>query len=157
MTGDLDATDELRARLRRVEDLLEINQLFIDYGRHLDTGDFAAYGALFARDGEVLLGPLGRAKGPAAIEELMTRLLERDVGKTFHVISSPVVDLDGDNATAQVMWTAIARTDDDQPRISMIGRHVDRLVREDGRWRFKRREGEIDIPSRYGTKMAGDE
>ena len=27
----------------------------------------------------------------------------------------------------------------------LVGRHVDELVREDGRWRFARRVGHIDI------------
>jgi hypothetical protein len=123
----------------------------VDYGRHLDAGDFASYSELFARDGEVLLGPLGRAKGPRAIEELMTRVLAGQDGRSFHLVTSPVVDLAGDSATAQVMWTVIARGEDDEPRVTMIGRHVDQLIREDGRWRFKRRVGHIDIPSRYGS------
>ena len=57
--------DELGARLRRLEDLEEIRQLFVDYGHHLDRGDLDAYAALFTDDAELLLGPLGRARGPA--------------------------------------------------------------------------------------------
>ncbi len=55
--------DDLQDRVQRLEDILEIQQLFIDYGHHLDAGDFEAYASLFANEGEVLLGPLGRAKG----------------------------------------------------------------------------------------------
>jgi len=139
---------DLETRLQRAEDLLEIHQLFIDYGRHLDVGDFAAYAALFAADGELLLGPLGRARGPAAIEALMTRVQGGAVGATFHLITSPTVVLDGDTATAEVMWTVVARAEDGRPAVTMLGRHRDRLVRETGRWRFARREGHIDIPVR---------
>ena len=32
----------------------------------------------------------------------------------------------------------------------MLGRHRDDLVREDGRWRFARRRGLVDIPSALG-------
>jgi hypothetical protein len=152
------ATDdfaELAARVQRLEDLLEIHQLFVDYGRHLDNGDFDAYAALFAADGEVLLGPMGRAQGPEQIKALMTKALAGggpDGGpggraSSLHIISSPAVTLDGDRATSEVMWTVVQRDPDGSPRLGMIGRHQDDLVREDGRWRFRRRRGLVDIPS----------
>lgn len=144
-------SDPIEQRLRRLEDLQEIHQLFIDYGSALDAGDFARYASLFARDGEILLGPMGRATGPAAIEELMMRTLEGRVGESLHIISSPQVSLDGDRATSQVMWTVVHRDKDGRPRLTMIGRHHDDLVREDGRWRFHKRRGTVDIPSTYGT------
>jgi ketosteroid isomerase-like protein len=139
----------LESRLRRLEDLAEINQLFIDYGVHLDAGDFESYASLFATDGEVKLGPMGRAKGPAEIRALMERVLTGLVGTTYHVISSPVVELDGDRATSRVMWTVVERTADGHPRVSMVGRHLDELIRENDRWKFKSRRGQIDIPSAY--------
>ncbi len=142
-------TAELEERLRRVEDLMEIHQLFIDYGMHLDAGRFDDYAQLFAADGEIRLGPLGAARGREQIRETMTKALDGLVGKTFHVISSPVVQLDGDRATSEVMWTMIQRGDDGRPEVAMLGRHRDELVREDGRWRIRIRRGLIDVPSRY--------
>ena len=91
--------------MQRLEDLQAINQLFIDYGEHLDAGDFDAYVELFADDGEVLLGPMGRATGRAEIKALMTATLGDNVGSTYHIVSSPRVELDGDLATATVMWS----------------------------------------------------
>jgi 3-phenylpropionate/cinnamic acid dioxygenase small subunit len=138
-------------RLQRLEDLEEIRQLFVDYGHYLDSGDFAAYGALFADEGEVLLGAIGRAKGPAAIEALMRRTMEGAAGSSFHIVSNPIIELDGDRATSEVMWTVVTRDKQDQATVSMLGRHRDQLTRERGRWRFLRREGFIDVPSRYRT------
>jgi len=43
-------------RLQRLEDRDAILQLFIDYGRHLDAGDWDSYASLFAEDGEVRSG-----------------------------------------------------------------------------------------------------
>jgi uncharacterized protein (TIGR02246 family) len=140
-------TDELAARLQRVEDLLEIHQLFVDYGLALDAGDFDAYAALFAEDGEVLLGPVGRAKGRAEIQALMTKTLSGGVGSSLHIISNPQVQLDGDTATSQVMWTVVTRDDSGQAKLGMVGKHRDDLVREHGRWRFARRRGFVDIPT----------
>lgn len=139
--------DDLQDRVQRLEDILEIQQLFIDYGHHLDAGDFEAYASLFANEGEVLLGPLGRAKGRTEIRALMEKALVGQVGNSFHVISNPMVSLRGDTATSDVMWTVVGREEDGRPSLSMIGRHRDELVREGGRWRFLKRRGFVDIPS----------
>lgn len=147
MTAQL---DDLAARLRRLEDLAAIHQLFIDYGAYLDSHDFEAYAALFAEDGEVLLGPLGRAKGRDRIRELMERALSpMPPGRSFHVISSPVVTLEGDHARAKVMWTVIQQDHQGRPAVGMIGHHLDELTRHDGKWYFLRRAGHVDIPSEY--------
>ena len=132
------------ARLRRLEDLEEIRQLFVDYGYLLDLGDYAAYAQLFAEDGELMLGPIGRAKGRQEIETMMARV---GGAGSLHLITSPIVTLDGDRAVARVMWTVINRAEDGTPFVGMVGHHEDELVREAGRWRFRRRRGFVEIPS----------
>jgi uncharacterized protein (TIGR02246 family) len=138
---DRDDRGGIAERLARLEDLAEIQQLYIDYGRHLDAGDAAAYAALFARDAKLRLGPVMRADGRAAIEAVATEVL-RDSGaeRTVHVLASPRVELDGDRATGECVWVAISQS---QP--PLVGRHVDRLVREDGRWLFAERRGLLDV------------
>jgi hypothetical protein len=64
----------------------------------------------------------------------------------FHIVSGPRINLDGDHATAEVMWTVIARDENDKPIVTLVGHHADELVREGGRWRFARRRGFMDIP-----------
>ena len=144
-----DDTKALEARLRRLEDLEAIRQLFVDYGYYLDHGEFENYGKLFADDGEVLLGPIGRAKGPEAICALMTKTLGGRQGSSYHIITNPIIKLDGDTATTDVMWTVVTRDDAGQAKLSMLGRHRDQVVRQRGEWKFKRREGYVDIPSKY--------
>lgn len=142
-------SDDITARLRRVEDLLEIQQLCNEYGNLLDAGDVDAYAELFADDGEIKLGPVASAKGRAEIAATMKRVLAPTIGTTFHVISNPTVQLDGDTATTEVMWTMVRRGKDGNPELAMLGRHRDELVRERGRWRFKVRRGFIDVPTTY--------
>ena len=144
-----DTNATLEQRLQRLEDLLDIHQLFIDYGHYLDSGDFASYAELFAEEGEILLSPMGRAKGRAEIEALMTKTLGGRAGESFHLVTSPVVRLAGDQATSEVMWTVLARGEGGQPVVTMMGRHKDDLVREGGAWKFLRRRGFVDIPSAY--------
>ena len=139
-------------RLRRVEDLLEIQQLCNDYGHHLDNGDVEAYAALFADDGELLLGPVARARGRDEIRDAMTSVLGAPRGSSIHIIGAPTVELAGDTATSEVMWTVVSRDDAGNALLSMTGRHRDDLVREHGSWRIKRRRGFVDIPSAFPSR-----
>lgn len=144
------STDDLTPvleRLQRLEDLQAIHQLFVDYGDRLDAGDLEGYADLFTADGELLLGPLGRAQGRAAIVAMMRPTLVGLEGRSFHQISNPRVQLDGDTATAVVMWTVIQVDDRGRPVLPMMGHHEDVLVRDEGRWRFRRRKGFVDIPA----------
>lgn len=141
------AMDAVLARLRRLEDLEEIRRLYVDYGRHLDAGDAAAYAALFARDAKVRLGAVLRADGREEIERAAAVMMARtrEAGRSVHVIGAPVVELHGDTATGECVWAAVA--DDGGGQRVLVGRHLDELVREDGRWRFLVRRGVIDVGS----------
>ena len=102
---------ELRGRLARLEDIQAIWRLFMEYRRHLDRRDFAAYAQLFAEDGE-WLGNLGHARGPAEIEQLLIRTLERHADESvahLHLIDNAVIDVDGDRATSESTWVYITQ------------------------------------------------
>ena len=142
--------DSVEARLTRLEDLEAIRRLFLDYRRHLDGKDFRAYADLFARDGEFIAGTM-RAKGPEAIFELVDgmlgTLLTAQGGDDVHLVANEIVDLDGDQANAAVTWVYILRGEGDVPELAKIGHYNDVLTREDGRWKFLRREAPTDIPA----------
>lgn len=140
-------SDALEPRMQRLEDLVEINQLFIDYIEYLDAGDAEAYAGLFAEEGEIVLGPGTRAKGFDEIVPLITKVVEGKVGNAFHIVSSPRIQLDGNTARCQVMWTVIEKDEAGKPYVTLMGRHFDRLIRENGRWRFLKRTGRLDIPT----------
>ena len=48
-------------------------------------------------------------------------------------------------ATAQIMWLLLRRDAGEVPGLAVTGHYEDVLVREDGRWKFKRREAFVDI------------
>jgi len=144
------ATD-LEARLRRLEDLAQIRQLFVDYKMVLDRQDFAAYAALFAVDGEFIAGSQV-AKGPAAIQALVEgmpgSLLGSAPGEDFHLVVNPQIDLDPadpDRATADVTWLYVVKGEGGGPALAKLGHYEDELVRQEGRWRFLRRAAPTDI------------
>jgi uncharacterized protein (TIGR02246 family) len=145
--NESDGLAPLLERLRRLEDLEQIRQLYIDYGRHLDAGDADAYAALFASDAKLRLGPVMRADGQEDIRRAAAATIGRSAEsgrRSVHVLGSPRVELDGDRATGECVWAAIPEPRDGSQTV-LVGRHLDELVRENGRWRFAQRRGLIDI------------
>jgi uncharacterized protein (TIGR02246 family) len=145
-SGQTDAS--IAMRLQRLEDTEEIRTLLLDYGRFLDSRDLAAYSRLFAKDGE-WVGGFGSAKGPADILAFMQKNLGTGPNRnnSYHILSNFEIDVKGDSATAWSRWTFIVPAPDGKPVISQAGRYDDTLVREDGRWKFKRRVASNDIPA----------
>jgi uncharacterized protein (TIGR02246 family) len=145
--------ESIEARVARLEDLEAIRRLLLDYRRHLDGKDFRAYADLFALDGEFIAGPGGsiRAKGRedifALVDGMRGSLLTDETGDDVHVAVNDRIDLDGDRATATSTWVYVLRGDGDVPDVAKVGRYDDLLTREDGQWKFLRREAPCDIPA----------
>jgi hypothetical protein len=138
---------DISARLAQLEDLQAIHRLFVDYGHYLDERDWSKLAELFTENGDVILEPLGRATGRSAIRRLFEDGLSRERGRTFHIISNPLVRLTGASAETDVSWAMIVRLADDRPTLGAFGRHRDRLVKVSGQWKFQRREGLTEIPA----------
>ncbi len=74
---------------------------------------------------------------------------------TFHMmISNPIIDVNGDTATAEFMWTGVMNeTIEGRPVLWEQGREYDLLVKQDGEWRIKKRVVIADsgLPERYAA------
>lgn len=141
-----DTLAALKARLQRLEDLEEIRTLYVDYGRHLDAGDPDSYASLYAREGKLRMAPIMKGDNREEIRAAAARTVRPPTDgprRSVHLLGSPKIELDGDRATGECVWSAVAATDAG-PKI-LVGRHIDELVREDGRWRFASRRGLLDI------------
>lgn len=139
--------DSVAARLQRVEDKEEIQNLLLDYGRHLDDRNFALYGRLFAKDGE-WVGGFGTASGgPAGIQAFMEKAMGTapNAAKNYHLLTNFVITVNGDAATAWSRWAFVV-PGERGAAIAQAGRYDDTLVRENGSWRFKRRTASNDTP-----------
>jgi hypothetical protein len=146
MTGS-NATG-IEARLRRLEDVEEIRRLIQDYRRQLDGGDLVAYGLLFAENGE-WIGGTGYGQSPAGITAMLTeRLPRRAPGpqSSWHLLTDPVITVDGDRATGLLTWSWVGRGDGGAPVMRLLGTYEDSYVRENGRWRFRTRIAHTNIP-----------
>ena len=145
-----EGADATEAQLRKMEDVVAIQSLLVHYGRELDKRDFKAYGALFAQDGS-WKGGMGAAIGPDAIAKMVAAGFEKMspalYQNSYHVMTSFDIDVKGDTATAWSRWTFVIPSADGKPVIGQSGRYSDTLVRENGHWKFKRREAMNDIPA----------
>jgi hypothetical protein len=148
---------DIEARLRRLEDAEEIRRLIQDYRRHLDTGDLVSYGLLFAENGE-WIGGTGYGQSPAGITAMLTeRLPARAPGpqSSWHLLTDPVITVDGDRATGLLTWSWVGRGDGDAPVMRLLGTYEDSYVRENGRWRFRTRIAHTNIPHKQLDLPAG--
>ncbi|MDB5684975.1 MAG: hypothetical protein JWM75_2673 [Sphingomonas bacterium] len=129
--------------LRALRDREEIRQLLIDYGATIDARDFAAFGRLFARDAEYASGPGAASKGPKAIATSLEAVFASNPSgvrdPNFHLLTNPQISLAGDTATARSMGLFVAPGTDGRLQILIAARYADELVREGGRWRFRKR------------------
>jgi ketosteroid isomerase-like protein len=140
----------LEQRLQRMEDESAIQRILIQYGAFLDARDFAGYAGLFAAQGE-WIGGFGTFTGPAAIRAM----LEASFGapepgwinkSNFHLLSNPLIEIDGDRASVSSRYLFVTRNDDDRPAAALAGRYVDQFVRENGAWKILRRTAYGAIP-----------
>jgi uncharacterized protein (TIGR02246 family) len=143
----------LAARVKALEDRMEIERVLLNYGRFLDARQLANYAGLFAKDGE-WTGGFGTVKGQKAIQEFM----EKNIGTapnragTHHILTNFAIDVAGDKATAWSRWMFVVATADGKPNPSQSGHYEDKLVREDGKWKFAQRIAFTDIPHNDPTE-----
>jgi uncharacterized protein (TIGR02246 family) len=145
------AADDLATLAKRVqvlEDREELRALIMAYGQAHDHRDYKAFAALFAAEGE-WIGGLGSAKGPDAIFALMDKSIGHEPlpegSGTFHVMTNDQIRIEGDRAWSRTKWLYLTPADDQSPKLTYLGHYDDEFVRENGRWRFLRRQTFSDI------------
>ena len=113
MTTELEA---LAARVARIEDELAIRRVILTYGPAADAGETARAGALWADDGAYDWDAERPAlQGPDAVAAMLQgeghqSLIARGVA---HFAGPPLIEVDGDRATA-LSYSFVLRRDDDQ-------------------------------------------
>ncbi len=151
MQQPLQAADleSLAKRVQVLEDREAIRALILAYGQAHDHRDYKTFASLFAANGE-WVGGLGTAKGPDAIFALMDKTIGHhpmpNGSGTFHVLTNDQIEITDDRASAVTKWIYITPGDDGAPRMVYLGHYDDQFIRENGVWKFLRREAPADIP-----------
>lgn len=93
----------LADRIAALEDREAIRGLIARYGPLADAGDCAGAAALWTEDGVYEVGGFGAYHGRAAIQQLLEGESHQQLihGGSAHVLSPPVIELDGDHAAAR--------------------------------------------------------
>ena len=102
---------DAEARLAALEDREAIRDLIARYGPLVDSGRVAEAAELWAEDGVYEVGGYGEHVGPDAIRELLEGPDHQGLiaGGAAHVLSPPVIALDGDTAVAQTYSVVFRR------------------------------------------------
>jgi uncharacterized protein (TIGR02246 family) len=142
--------EDIAERLLVLEAREEIRALILAYGKAHDGRDYKAFAALFASEGE-WIGGMGAAKGPDAIFKLMDESIGHNPtpegSGTFHIMGNEQIDVDGDRASSVTTWVYVTKSTEDTPSWTYLGHYVDQFIREDGAWKFLRRQSFRDIPA----------
>jgi len=119
-----------------LEDRAAIQDLLSRYCQYTDSADQAGWVGLFTEDGSMDLG-MGDPPfvGREALGAFSSRLR---AGGGLHMSANPVIEQDGDEASVASYVVVVGGEDD--PRVRLGGRYLDRLRRVDGDWRFASRQ-----------------
>lgn len=140
--SDILEADDTRAMLQMVLDRMAIEELFVRYYSGLGSGDPDAFGGFFAEDPELDVNGI-ICRSTAEISKMYADVQEDkpNLTGTFRMIlSNLIIDVKGDTATAQMLWTqTLNDTIKAPPRLIEQGREYDLLVKQGGRWKIKKR------------------
>jgi ketosteroid isomerase-like protein len=152
------AEPSMAERLQRLEDKEAIHALLERYFEFQESRNFDAFANLFSKDGELILRRGTTTGGPAGIRASFSREPARANANANadsqgaaardmrHILSNVHIVVNGDTATAMSRWTLLAQSEDGRTRVGGTGRYEDKLVRENGEWKFQRRFLHRDLP-----------
>lgn len=119
------------------------------YAQLIDAGDYDGIGQQFAggvisTEGSVDDDRVGTAAVTAMYTD-WTRRYDDGTPRTKHVLTNPIVSIDGDTATVHSYFTVLQQTDELPLQPIIAGRYRDELQRIDGHWRFTRKHIITDL------------
>jgi uncharacterized protein (TIGR02246 family) len=118
------------------DDVVAIQQLVARYNFAVDGGDPDAFAGTFTPDGE--FGAGGQVM--RGHDELRAFVVGRaGIAPRRHLVSSILVDGEGDRASLRAYLQVVAMGDDGALQVAVQGTYDDELVRTADGWRFSRR------------------
>lgn len=113
------------------------------YAELIDAGDFGGLGALFAQGCVRFDGSAQVVSGAADVAAMYASVvqLHGESPRTKHVMTNTWITVapDGKAATSRSYYCVLQAHQDLGLQVVAAGRYADRLVKEDGTWRFVER------------------
>lgn len=121
-----------------------ITNLLYHYAELIDAGELAVaaqlfrYATLTSRDAK---GDYYEADCEQLLQQWRDLIKIYPSGKpeTKHLVTNPIVEVDGDVATARSYYTVLQQLGESPVNVLASGRYHDRFERVDGTWRFTHR------------------
>ena len=128
----------------------EITDLIYRYAELIDAGEFDALGRLLDRAsfGGPRTPKVSGAQNIAGLFAMTTKRFGDGTPKTRHLVLNPIVEVDGDTATARSTFCVVQATDLVPLQPIVVGRYFDRFARDGAGWHFTERIADVE--------MAGD-
>jgi len=143
--------DDLRARIRKLEDRQDIRDCLTRYARGVDRLDreliLSAYHPDAIDDHGVFVG------GPADFADWVIALHGTNNARTQHYVVNHSCELDGDVAHCETYYMTGFTDAQDRPLHRSGGRYVDRFERRDGRWAIAARKSVAEWRGPHGQEM----
>ena len=132
-------------------DKQDVTELLYRYAELIDAGDFDGLGELLsrARVGGPRTPMVSGARNIAGLFAMTTkRFPDTGTPKTRHLVLNPIVEVDGDTATARSTFCVVQATDSVPFAPIVAGRYYDSFARDPEGWHFTERIADVE--------MAGD-
>lgn len=125
-------------------DKLAVTELLYRYAELIDAGDFDGVGALLGQ------GNFMGVSGADRIAKLFATTTRRfpehgNTPRTRHLVLNPIVDVDGDGATARSTFCVVQQTDVVALQPIVVGRYADTFARDGEGWHFSERTVDIQM------------
>ena len=137
--------------IERLQARAGISDLITAYCIHFDDQNWEAFATLWTDDAAFVVEDHAFEGKQTVLEFLTTCLPQGYVSK--HMISQSLIELADDGLSAHartdVVWIAA------NFKNAIVGRYNDDIVRQDGKWKFRRRH-ETPVPYREGPTPMSD-
>ena len=121
-----------------------ITRLLYRYAELMDAGDFDGVAELLGR------GSFMGVAGAARIAKLFASTTRRfedhgNTPRTRHLVLNPIVDVDGDTASARSTFCVMQQTETVALQPIVVGRYADAFARDTDGWYFTERIVDVEM------------
>ena len=118
-----------------VDDTHAIRRLKHEYCFAIDAGNYEEWAALFTENGRFIRDDGSTYEGADELYEFANELFDAAFDRVAHLVTNPVIDVDGDEATGQWYLFLLFQDSDDNVGWRQA-KYNDQYRKVDGAWRI---------------------